>query len=74
MTKLFAVGAVGVIGAGAFVAVRAKRRADARRQQANALDPFAITDLDEPVIISEEVVFVTEDPPSEMPGRGAAPR
>ena len=64
MTKLFALGAglLGV-GAGAVAAVRAKRRAAAPQQQ---IDAFDYADLDEPVIVTEEVVVITEASPYEI--------
>ena len=84
MTKMFALGGVGLLGAAAAVAaVRAKRRAAAKQQ---AIDAFDFADLDEPVIVTEEVLIVTEPDPFdvetqratgsdfEMPGRGAGPR
>jgi hypothetical protein len=54
MTKLFGLGALGVLGA--LAAVRAKQRRDARRQATDVLD-------DEPVIVSEEVIVVTDEGP-----------
>lgn len=62
MTKLFALGGLGALGAGAVVAIRAARRASARKQQ---IDAFDYGDLDEPVIV-EEVVVVTEAGPYEI--------
>lgn len=60
MTKLFALGA---LGAGAYAAVRAKRRTAAKNHQ---MDAFDLTDLDDPVIVTEEVVVVTEAGPYEI--------
>jgi hypothetical protein len=58
MTKLFALGALGALGLVAAVAV--KRRRDARRQGLQEID---IEELDEPVIVSEEVIVVTDAGP-----------
>lgn len=56
MTKLFALGALGV---GVYAIGRlVKRRLDARREQ-DLDSAFDYTDVDEPVIV-EEVVIVTE--------------
>jgi hypothetical protein len=60
MTKLFVLGAV---SAGVFAAVRAKRRTAAKTQQ---MDAFDLGDLDEPVIVTEEVIVVTEAGPYEI--------
>jgi hypothetical protein len=60
MTKLFALSA---LGAGAYAAVRAKRRAAAKTSQ---MDAFDLSDLDEPVVVTEEVVIVTEAGPYEI--------
>ena len=61
MTKLFALGGGGfLLGAGAFAAIRAKRRAAAKQQ---TVDAFDLTDLDEPVIVTEDVVIITEADP-----------
>ncbi|HEY5946258.1 MAG TPA: hypothetical protein VIV40_12235 [Kofleriaceae bacterium] len=60
MTKMFALGA---LGAGAYGAVRAVRRAAAKKQQ---VDQFDLSDLDEPVVVAEEVVVVTESGPYEI--------
>ena len=60
MTKLFALGA---LGAGAYAAVKAKQRAAASKNQ---MDAFDLTDLDEPVVITEEVVIITEAGPYEI--------
>ena len=60
MTKIVALGALGAgaVGAGVF-ALRARQRRAAAQQ---TVDDFDLSDLDEPVIISEEVVVVTETP------------
>jgi hypothetical protein len=77
MTKLFALGGFAAAGAGAFAAVRA-RRAAKRQQQVD--EAFDFSDLDEPVVVTEEVFVITEATPYdieddfEMPGRGAGPR
>jgi hypothetical protein len=55
MTKLFALGALGA-GA-AYAGVRAKKRAAAKKQP---MDAFDLSDLDEPVLVTEEVVIFTE--------------
>ena len=60
MTKLFVLGAVGAV---AYAAVRAKQRTAGKTQQ---MDAFDLADLDEPVIVTEEVVVVTEAGPYEI--------
>lgn len=64
MTKIVALSALGAAAAGGlgFVALR-KRRSAAKQQ---AIDAFDFTDLDEPVIVSEEVIVVTEAGPYEI--------
>ena len=62
---MFALGALGALGAaGTVAAVRAKRAAAAKKQQLD--DAFDFGDLDEPVIVTEEVVVVTEAGPYEI--------
>lgn len=85
MTKLLA---IGMVAAAAQATKRARHRiAEKRQQEMNELD-FA--DLDEPVVVSEQEIEVTdaelvpepqpppmpppEDTAWEMPGRGAGPR
>jgi hypothetical protein len=63
MTKLFALGGLAAIGTGAVAAARAKQREGVRRQQADAFD---FTDLDEPMIVTEEIVVVSEAGPYEI--------
>jgi hypothetical protein len=62
MTKLFALGA---LGAGVYGAVKASQRAAANRKT-QQMDAFDLSDLDEPVIITEEVIVVTEANPYEL--------
>jgi hypothetical protein len=57
MTKMFALGALGAGAIGAVAALRAKRRASAAQNQ---VDSFDFADLDDPVVITEEVIVVTE--------------
>ena len=60
MTKIVALSALGAGAVGAGVAaLRARQRRAAAKQ---TVDDFDLSDLDEPVIISEEVVVVTETP------------
>lgn len=63
MTKLFALGA---LGAGAFATVRAIKRRSLEREQRDIESSFDFADLDEPVVVSEEVVIVTELEPFEQ--------
>jgi hypothetical protein len=58
MTKMFALGALGAGALGA--AVLAKRW---RAAKLAAIDDFDFSDLAEPVVVTEEVVVVTEPPP-----------
>ena len=60
MTKLFVLGA---IGAGAYAAFRAKPRTASKTEP---MDAFDLSDLDEPVVVAEEVVIVTEAGPYEI--------
>lgn len=60
---MFALGGLVALGAGSYAAIRAKRAATARQQQ---IDAFDFADLDEPVIVTEEVVVVTEAGPYEL--------
>lgn len=60
---MFALGALGALGAGTLAAVRARRAAAAKQQQ---VDAFDYGDLDEPVIVTEEVIIVTEAGPYEI--------
>jgi hypothetical protein len=59
MTKLFALGGIGALGAGAYAAVKARRRKAAMQQQA-VDDNFDLTDLEEPIVVTEEVFVITE--------------
>ncbi|HEX5061565.1 MAG TPA: hypothetical protein VFV99_19490 [Kofleriaceae bacterium] len=61
MTKLFALGGVGAIGAGVFAAVRRARRNAAMKRAVS--DAFDYGDLDNPVVVSEEFVIVGAAPP-----------
>jgi hypothetical protein len=63
MTKFFALGGLAAAGAGAFAAARA-RRASKRKQAVD--EAFDFSDLDEPVVVTEEVVVVTEAGPYEI--------
>jgi len=58
MTKLFALGGLGAVGAGVFAAVRAARRASAKQPD----DAFDYGDLDTPVVVTEEVVIISAAP------------
>ena len=61
MTKMFALGGASLLaGAGAFAAIRAKRRAAAKQQ---AIDAFDFTDLEEPIVVTDEVIVITETDP-----------
>jgi hypothetical protein len=67
MTKLFALGGGGLLlGAVAFAAIRARRQAAAKQQ---SVDAFDLADLDEPVIVTEDVVIITEADPYAAPPR-----
>lgn len=61
MTKIFGLAGLGALGGIAAAAAIRSRRAAAKRQQ--EIDAFDFTDLDEPVVIAEEVVIVTEADP-----------
>ena len=63
MTKLFVLGA---IGAGAYAALRAKKATAAKTQRMNAVGSFDLSDLDEPVVVTEEVIIVTEASPYDI--------
>jgi hypothetical protein len=66
MTKLFALGGIAALGGvGGFAAIRAgRRRAAARKSQ---IDDFSfLSDLDEPVVVTDEVIVVTEAGPYEV--------
>ena len=64
MTKLFGLGA---IGAGVYAAVRAKQRRTALHQEnQDAIEAFDYADLEAPIVITEEVVVVTEAGPYEI--------
>src|SRR5689334_2289725 len=63
MTKLFALGGLAAAGGTVIAAVRAKRRARAKHQQ---IDAFDYADLDEPVIVTEEIVVVSDTGPYEI--------
>ena len=82
MTKLFG---FGLLGAGVLGALVAKRRSDLKRQE--SLDAFEGDDLDNPVVVSEEYIIVTEAVPLDAeligdeqgqqtvePGRDTGPR
>jgi hypothetical protein len=56
--------ALGALGAGAYAVVRAIRRGAARNQQLD-VDAF-LSDLEEPVVVTEEVIVVSEAAPYEM--------
>jgi hypothetical protein len=56
MTKLFALGA---LGAGVFAVARARQRAAKQREVFN---PFDISGLDEPIVVSEEEVVIMTEP------------
>ena len=59
-TKLIALGAIGALGAAAYGVARAIRH---RKQESFDIDSlFDSSDLDDPVIVSEEVVVITEAP------------
>jgi hypothetical protein len=61
MTKIFALsGLAAAAGAGVFAAARARRNSAKRQQQ---IDSFDFSDLDDPVIVTEEVVVITEADP-----------
>jgi hypothetical protein len=57
-TKLVAFGAFGAIGAAAIGVARAIRRREASSDVDSLFDS---SDLDEPVIISEEVIVITDE-------------
>jgi len=63
MTKIFGLAGLGALGTIAAAAIHSRREA-ARRQQ--EIDAFDFTDLDEPVVVAEEVVVVTEAGPYEI--------
>lgn len=63
MTKLIGLGA---IAGGAFAASRIAKRIAARREQQSINDAFDFGDIDEPVVVTEEVVVVTEAGPYEI--------
>lgn len=63
MTKLIGLGA---IAGGAFAASRIAKRIAARREQQSIDDAFDFGDIDEPVVVTEEVVVVTEAGPYEI--------
>jgi hypothetical protein len=64
MNKLFA---LGVLGGGVYAVVRAIQRGAARNQQTQT-EEIDIADFDEPVIVTEEVIVVTEASPYEDVG------
>lgn len=55
MTKLFG---LGLLGAGVLGAVAAKRRSDMKKRE--SLDAFESAELDNPVIVTEEYIVVTD--------------
>jgi hypothetical protein len=64
MTKLFGLGAV---GAGVYAALRAKqRRAALHQENQDAIEAFDYGDLEAPIVITEEVVVVTEAEPYDI--------
>ena len=59
MTKLFALGGAAAVGAGVYGAVRLAKRRSAKQAQQREIDGFDYADLDEPVIVTEEVIVIT---------------
>jgi hypothetical protein len=59
MTKLFALGGAAVFGAGVYGAVKMAKRRAIKKAQQREIDEFDFGDLDEPIVVTEEVVVIT---------------
>jgi hypothetical protein len=59
MTKLFALGGAAAVGAGVLGVVKMAKRRAAKKAQQHEIDEFDFTDLDEPVVVTEEVIVIT---------------
>ena len=63
MTKLFGLGAIAA--GGAFTTALVARRRAAKKQQ-QQIDDFDFADLEEPMVVTEEVVIVSEASPFDV--------